>query len=84
MAYLEFVKTGKSTYVYVTEYQSAEAGSKKKEKRLLALGDVKAAYDKLEYWQANITKIPKEIKAKDYHRIKHWMHMIRIREGVAY
>ena len=84
MAYLEFVKSGKSTYVYLTEYQSAEAGCKKKEKRVLSLGNVNEAYKELEYWKSNEDNIPFQVKEKDYSRINHWMNMINRREGVAY
>ena len=84
MAYLEFVKSGKGTYVYLTEYQAAEPGCKKKEKRVLSLGSVGAAYKELEYWKSNQDNIPFQVREKDYPRINHWMHMIRSREGVAY
>lgn len=84
MAYLEFVKAGKSTYVYLTEYQTAEAGCKKKERRVLSLGNVNAAYQELEYWKSNNDNIPFAVNEKDYPRITHWMNMIRRREGVAY
>ena len=84
MAYLEFVKSREVTYVYLTEYQAAESGCKKKEKRVLSLGNVSAAYQELEYWQSNEDNIPFQVREKDYSRINHWMHMIRRREGVAY
>lgn len=84
MAYLEFVKTGKTTYVYLTEYQAAAEGCKKKEKRVLSLGNVRNAYKELEYWQSNQDNIPFQVREKDYPRINHWMHMIRRRDRVAF
>lgn len=81
MAYLEFVKTSKYTYVYITEYKSVEAGFKRKEKRLFALGDLSSAYRKLEFWQSNKDKVPVEI---DNPRIEHWMNKVHSRGRVAF
>lgn len=79
MAYLNFVKSGGKTYVYVNEYVGEQEYSQKKEKKIVRLGRIEQAFMTLKVWQIDSNKIPLEINRKDHERIPLWIDKVRNR-----
>ena len=79
MAYIELVKSGGHTYVYVVEYTGNKQYSYKKETRILGLGNTNNALLKLQMWSKNKEMIPPVIDRKDYDKIQEWIKKIKLR-----
>lgn len=76
MAFLEFVNSGRKTYVYINEYVGTQEYSAKKERRIVRLGPLEKAHMQLKVWQLDQKRIPKEIHNEYYKRIPTWIDAV--------
>lgn len=79
MAYLEFVRSGGRTYVYINEYVGDQEFSAKKEIRIASLGRAEQALMMLKMWQVDQNLIPKDINGVNHTRLSKWIETVKKR-----
>lgn len=79
MAYLEFVKSAGSTYVYVTEYVGKQEKTLSVKKRIMSLGRQKKAIEKLKKWKSGEKKEPFYIGEDRDYLIDKWIKKVEER-----
>lgn len=79
MAFLSFVKSKRTRYVYLTEYCGRQQHSSKRTVNIYSLGKHDEALFTLQAWDLNYDNFPDELKQKGYTKVdlKKWISYLK-------